>query len=54
MNSQDLEKLTTKLYNKFKGVPGVDQEFIRKCLTGIVALDDPTIESKLTMLINLL
>jgi hypothetical protein len=54
LNNHDLEKLTDKLFHKFKGAPGVDQEFIKKCLTGIVALDDPTIEAKLTMLMNLL
>jgi hypothetical protein len=54
LNSQEMERLTDKLYNKFKAAPAIDREFIQKCLTGIIALGDPAVESKLTMLINLL
>jgi hypothetical protein len=49
-----MERLTDKLYHKFKAAPGVDREFIKKCLAGIVAMGDSAVESKLTMLVNLL
>jgi hypothetical protein len=54
MDSQELEKLVAKLYNKFKGAPGIDPDFIRKCLTGINALGDPEIETKICHLMGLL
>jgi hypothetical protein len=53
MESQELEKLVAKLYNKFKGAPGVDLDFIRKCLISINALGDPEIEAKIFHLISL-
>ena len=54
MTNQEIEKLVDKLYNKFRGIPGVDQELIRKCLTGIAALDDQEVETKLLRLANFL
>jgi hypothetical protein len=54
MDSQELEKLVAKLYNKFKGAPGIDPDFIRKCLTSINALGDPEIENRIFRLMSLL
>lgn len=54
MTNQELEKLVDKLYHKFKNVPGVDGELIRKCVQGIAALNDQDVETKLLRLISFL
>jgi hypothetical protein len=54
MDPQEMEQIAAKLYQKFKGAPGVDPDFIRKCLTGINALGDQEIEARIMRLIRLL
>jgi uncharacterized protein YjgD (DUF1641 family) len=54
MTNQELERLVGKLSQKTKNAPGIDQEFIQKCLMAIAALNDPQVDAKLTFLINLL
>jgi hypothetical protein len=54
LTNQELERLVNKLYQKSKSVPGIDREFIQKCLTGIAALGDSEVDAKLALLITLL
>jgi hypothetical protein len=54
LTNQELDRLVNRMCQKFKGVPGVDREFIHKCLSGIATLNDPEVDAKLTLLINLL
>jgi hypothetical protein len=53
LTSDEIEQLTNKVYTAVKSIPGVDKEFIKKCLQGIASLGDPTIEQKIKQLARL-
>lgn len=52
MTQQELDKLIEKLCRKFKGTPGIDRDFIQKCLGCIADLNDPEVETKLFKLLS--
>ena len=52
MTNEELELIAGKLAPKLKGIPGLDLDFLKKCLSGINTLDDPTVEDKLKQLIK--
>jgi hypothetical protein len=54
MTNEEINQLTEKVYPRVKNVPGLDKEFIRKCLMGISLLHDPQVEEKLRSLARLL
>jgi len=54
LTREEISRLTEKLYAKFKGVPGLDRNFIQKCLLGISGLADEAVEAELSRIIKLL
>jgi len=49
MTKEEIDKLTDKIYARFKNTPGVDKVFVRKCLTGIANLKDKDVEDRIRM-----
>lgn len=49
MTKDEINNLASKIFTKFKNMPGVDQAFIRKCLTGINNLKDKDVEERIKM-----
>lgn len=49
MTKVELDHLIDKIYARFKNMPGVDRNFIRKCLTGISNLKDKDVEDRIRM-----
>ena len=54
MTLDEINQLTDRFYAKVRRIPGIDRTFIYKCLLGIASLNDPDVEAKLRLLINLL
>ncbi|MCL6589300.1 MAG: hypothetical protein K6U80_05025 [Firmicutes bacterium] len=54
MTLEEINQLTEKIYPRFKNVPGLDKEFIRKCLAGVSSLNDPQVEEKIRSFARLL
>lgn len=50
MTNEEIERLTGKIYPQVKNIPGVDKNFIQKCLVGINSLGDPQVEATIKML----
>jgi hypothetical protein len=51
---EEIQQLTDKVYSKIKNVPGVDKDFVGKCLQGINALEDLEVEQKIKLLAKFL
>jgi hypothetical protein len=51
---EEIEQVSTRIYATVKNIPGVDQNFIRKCLQGISALADPEVDQKIKNLARFL
>lgn len=54
MTYEEIQQLTDKVYSKIKNVPGVDKDFVGKCLQGINALEDLEVEQKIKLLAKFL
>lgn len=54
MTNAELEQMTDKIFGRTKNYPGVDREFIKKCLQGIALLGDHSVETRLKQLIMFL
>jgi hypothetical protein len=50
LTNQEIEVLVTKIYGRVRNIPGIDQNFIRKCLQGIASLSDNEVEEKIKLL----
>jgi hypothetical protein len=51
---EEIQQLTDKVYNAVKNVPGVDKDFVGKCLQGINSLGDLEVEQKIKLLAKFL
>jgi hypothetical protein len=51
---EEIEQVSTKIYAKVKNIPGLDKDFVKKCLQGISALADPDVDQKIKYLARLL
>jgi hypothetical protein len=54
LTNDDIEQMTDKIYARTKNVPGVDRDFIKKCLQGIASLRDSQVDARLKQLIGLI
>lgn len=54
LTNDEINRITDKLYAKFRGIPGVDKPFIQKCLSAISALGDEEVDRKLKYLASFL
>lgn len=54
MSHEEIDRLTEKIYPHVKTIPGIDKNFIRKCLLGISSLGDPEVEERIKLLSILL
>ena len=54
VTNADIEQMTEKIYSRTRNIPGVDRDFIRRCLQGISSLGDSQVDAKLKQLIRLL
>ncbi len=54
MTTAEIDYATDKLYAKFGNVPGVDRNFIRKCLQGIASLRDNEVDEKIKLFMRFL
>lgn len=54
MTNEEIELMTDKIYARTKNIPGIDRDFINKCLQGIALLNDNQVETKLKQLMRFL
>lgn len=54
MTNEELEQATEKIYTKIKNIPGVDRNFVKKCLFGISSLGDKDVDNRIELLLRLL
>ncbi|HEX3048294.1 MAG TPA: hypothetical protein VHY08_26315 [Bacillota bacterium] len=54
MTNEEINQLTERIFPRVKNVPGLDKEFLRKCLMGISLLHDPQVEERIRNLAKLL
>jgi hypothetical protein len=47
LTHDEFEQTTEKIFSKFKFVPGIDKNFIQKCLQGITSLGDAEVDEKI-------
>ncbi len=54
LDSNEIEALAVKIHGRVSYVPGIDQNFIRKCLQGIASLRDNEVDEKIKFLTKFL
>ena len=52
MTQEELNQIATKLHARFRSVPGLDLDFIQKCLGAVNSLGDPSVEERLKMFLK--
>lgn len=54
MTNADIEQMADKIYARTRNIPGVDRDFIKRCLQGIASLGDSQVDARLKQLIRFL
>lgn len=54
MTADEQNVITEKLYTAFKNVPGIDRNFLEKCVQSLVDLNDSEVEAKIKYFMNFL
>jgi hypothetical protein len=54
LTNADIEQMADKIYARTRNIPGVDRDFIKRCLQGIALLGDSQVDAKLKQLIRFL
>ncbi len=54
LDSNEIEALVNKIQGKIGYIPGIDQNFIRKCIQGIASLHDTGVDEKIKFLAKFL
>jgi hypothetical protein len=50
LDINEIEALVVKIHNRVSYIPGIDQNFIRKCLQGIASRHDNEVDEKIRFL----
>jgi hypothetical protein len=54
LTNADIEQMADKIYARTRNIPGVDRDFIKRCLQGIASLGDSQVDARLKQLIRFL
>lgn len=47
MTENEMNKVVDRLYTRLRGVPGMDKDFLKKCVTALASVKDEEFQKKL-------